>query len=130
MLNGGSANARSTDPAGIRRSPSTQSPMCRRSTPVPSGSIIVGDSRVRAQRDGRTNRPRHLHYTPSNQRAQFLDRPLDLLLQLVVGCLRRVVGGTPMDGNDGSMPPLGDVELEALKALWEAGPSTVRQVAE
>lgn len=35
-----------------------------------------------------------------------------------------------MDGNDGSMPPLGDVELEALKALWEAGPSTVRQVAD
>ncbi len=35
-----------------------------------------------------------------------------------------------MDGNEGSMPPLGDVELEALKALWDAGPSTVRQVAE
>ena len=28
------------------------------------------------------------------------------------------------------LPPLGDVELEALKVLWDAGPGTVRQVAE
>ncbi|WP_435018157.1 BlaI/MecI/CopY family transcriptional regulator [Tundrisphaera sp. TA3] len=35
-----------------------------------------------------------------------------------------------MDSQDASMPPLGDVELDALKALWDAGPSTVRQVAE
>ena len=35
-----------------------------------------------------------------------------------------------MDDKEASMPPLGDVELEALKALWDAGPSTVRQVAD
>lgn len=35
-----------------------------------------------------------------------------------------------MDESDGLMPPLGDVELEALKVLWEAGPSPVRRVAD
>ena len=35
-----------------------------------------------------------------------------------------------MDEAEGSMPPLGDVELEALKVLWDDGPSPVRRVAD
>src|SRR4051812_46519580 len=120
MLNGGSANARSTDPASSRRSPSTQSPRTRRSAGGRACGVIVGPVRGarRGVRPGAGQGPRSSKYPP-RPRANP-DSPLDGLRRDVVDSpLRQNVGGTRGGATMAERPPPSEQELEVLKVLWD-----------